>query len=84
MNIKLPTEHHLEFLSVKGGYTGSSASTHVKIPHCWKSHVVAQLLSCNAYSRAHQARQAHGFLIRQFSKPAYSLGPLSALQQNAV
>ena len=24
-----------------GGCTGSSESTHVKIPHCWKSHVVA-------------------------------------------
>ena len=43
MSGKLLTEHHLEFLSLKGGYTGSSQSTLVKIPHCWKSHVVAQL-----------------------------------------
>ena len=28
--------HHLEFLSLLGGYTGSSESTLVKMPHCWK------------------------------------------------
>ena len=44
MNIKLPTEHHLEFLSLIGGYIGSSESTIVKIPHCWKSHVTAKIL----------------------------------------
>ena len=43
MNIKLPTEHHLEFLSLKAGCTGSSESTHVKMPHCLKSHVVAHI-----------------------------------------
>ena len=43
MNIKLLTEHHLEFLSLKGGCTGSSESTLVKMPHCWKSHVMAHL-----------------------------------------
>ena len=37
MNVKLLTEHHLEFLSLKGGCTGSSESTLVKMPHCWKS-----------------------------------------------
>ena len=43
MIVKLLTKHHLEFLSLKGGCTGSSESTFVKMPHCWKSHVVAQL-----------------------------------------
>ena len=43
MTVKLLTEHHLEFLSLKGGCTGSSESTHVKIPHCWKSHVTVHL-----------------------------------------
>ena len=43
MIVKLLTEHHLEFLSLKGGYRGSSESTHVKMPHCWKSHALAQL-----------------------------------------
>ena len=43
MNIKLLTEHHLEFLGLKGSFTGLSESTLVKMPHCWKSHVAAQL-----------------------------------------
>ena len=43
MSVKLLTEHHLEFLSLKGGSTGSSEATLVKMPHCWKSHVAAQL-----------------------------------------
>ena len=42
-DLKLLTEHHLEFLSIKGGCTASSESTLVKIPHCWKSHVMAQM-----------------------------------------
>ena len=44
MIVRLLTEHNLEFLSLKGGCTGSYESTHVKMPHCWKSHVMAQLL----------------------------------------
>ena len=40
---KLQTEHHLEFLSLKGCCRGSSESTLVKMPHCWKSYVTAQL-----------------------------------------
>ena len=49
MNVKLLTEHHLEFLSLKGGCIGSSESTLVKMPHCWKSHAMAHhiLLSVN-------------------------------------
>ena len=43
ISVQLLTEHHLEFLSIKGGCTGSSQSTLVKMPHCWKSHVTAQL-----------------------------------------
>ena len=46
MIVKLLTEHHLEFLCLKGGCRGSSESTHVKMPHCWKSHVMAQLFYC--------------------------------------
>ena len=30
MIVKLLTEHHLEFLSLKGGCRGSSESTHIK------------------------------------------------------
>ena len=38
MIVKLLTEHHLEFLRLRG-CRGSPDTTHVKIPHCWKSHV---------------------------------------------
>ena len=44
MIVKLLTEHHLEFLRLKGGYTGWSESTHGKMSHCWKSRALAQLL----------------------------------------
>ena len=44
MIVKLLTEHHLEFLSLKGGCKGSSESTLVKMPHCWKSHVAAHFI----------------------------------------
>ena len=43
MIVQLLTEHHLEFLSLKGGCTGSFESTFVKMPHCWKSHATAQI-----------------------------------------
>ena len=42
MSVKLLIEHHLELLGLNVGYTGSSESTLVKVPHCWKSHVTAQ------------------------------------------
>ena len=41
MIVKLLTEHHLEFLSLKGGCIGWSESTPVKMPNCWKSHAMA-------------------------------------------
>ena len=43
MIVKLLTEHHLEFLSLKGGCRGSSESTHVKMLNCWISHAQAQI-----------------------------------------
>ena len=43
MIIKLLTEHHLEFLSLKGGCRGSSFSTLVKMSIFCKSHTAAQL-----------------------------------------
>ena len=48
MSVKLLTEHHLEFLSLKRGCTGSTESTLVKKPHCWKSHVAAHIVSTNS------------------------------------
>ena len=43
MSVKLLTEHHLEFLSLKEGCTGSSESKVVKMPNCWKSHIITRL-----------------------------------------
>ena len=43
MTVKLLTEHHLEFQSLKGGCRGLSESTHVKKPHCWKSLAAAHI-----------------------------------------
>ena len=43
MIVKQLTEHHLGFLSLKGGCRGSSESTLVKMPHCWKSHAAAHI-----------------------------------------
>ena len=53
MTVKLLTEHHLEFLSLKGGCTGTSESTHVNMPHCWKSHGVAQFIKLSTYFSVH-------------------------------
>ena len=49
MSIKLLREHYLEFLSLIGGYTGSSESTLVKLPHCCKSRVTAQIRTRKCY-----------------------------------
>ena len=49
MNLRLQSEQHLEFVSLKGGCTGSS--TLVKMPHCWKSCFTAQLNILIAGSR---------------------------------
>ena len=40
------TYHLDKFLSLIGGSTGSSESKHVKMPHCWKSHVAAHICMC--------------------------------------
>ena len=43
MIVKLQAEHHLDFVSLKGGCRGSSESTLVKMSICWKSHATAHL-----------------------------------------
>ena len=52
----LLTEHHLEFLSLKGGCTGSSESTLVKMKHGWKSHVAAQIKILMVSNRIFRSR----------------------------
>ena len=48
LSVKLLTEHHLEFLSLKGGCRGSTESTMIKMQHCWKTHATAHIVTCNA------------------------------------
>ena len=43
MSVKLLPVLHFEFLCLKGGCTGSHESTPVKMPHCWKSYVMAHI-----------------------------------------
>ena len=43
MSVKLLAEQQLKFRSLKGGCTGLSESKPAKMPHCWKSHVTAQM-----------------------------------------
>ena len=60
MTAKQLTEHHLEFVSLKGGCTGSSESTHVKMPHCWKSHAMPQVgkdISAKDHERTRRANE---------------------------
>ena len=50
MIVKLLTEYHLEFLSLKGGCRCSSESSHVKMPHCWNCHATAQMFTSTSTS----------------------------------
>ena len=49
MSVKLLTEHRLEFVSLKGGCTGLSESTLVKMPHCVAAQFMIYWLRANAY-----------------------------------
>ena len=46
---KLLTEHRLEFVSLKGGCTGSSESTLVKMRHCVAAQFMIYWLRTDAY-----------------------------------
>ena len=41
MTVKLLTEQHLKFISLKGGCASLFESNYVKMPHRWISRVVA-------------------------------------------
>ena len=58
MNVKLLTEHHFVFLSLKGDCTGSSESTLVKMPNCWKSHVTAHYCSSWGFERLRKSKDS--------------------------
>ena len=59
VNIMLLTENHLEFLSLKRGCTGVSEYIHVKMPHCWKSHVAAHMFFYSLYTTLTLDRNAN-------------------------
>ena len=59
MTVKLLTEHHLGFLSLKGGCIGLSESTLVKMPDCWRSNVASQLC-VNPFTAVYKCTQYAG------------------------
>ena len=63
MIVKLLTEHHFEFLSLKGCGRGSSESTHVKMPHCWKSHALAQFCKVHVFLTYFSIHFSSGILV---------------------
>ena len=56
MSVQLLAEHHLEFLSLIGGCTGSSESTLVGMSHCLRSHGVAHMYFTLVYIEMHCSR----------------------------
>ena len=68
MSVKLLDEHHLEFLSFEGGCARSSESTLFKMPHCWKSHVVAQIFAANGrHFNSSHARDPNSLAIEDLT-----------------
>ena len=65
MIVELLTEHNLEFLSLKGGCTGSSESTLVKIPHLLE--IKAQLLLIPPYFFFYLLRKAPYLSIAKYT-----------------
>ena len=65
MSVKLLTEHHLEFLSLKESCTGSSESTLIKMPHCWKSSVTAHMNNLQ--------RLKYNVLFRKFARQPFKI-----------
>ena len=49
MSVKLLTEHRLDFVSLKGGCTGSSESTLVKMPHYVAAQFMVYWLRADGY-----------------------------------
>ena len=68
---KLLTEHHLEFLSYKGGCTKLSESTIVKMPHCGKSHVTANFISIKHLKIICQKHKVVSLLLPSMCIPNY-------------
>ena len=73
MTVKLPSEQHLEFLSFTGGCTGSSESIHVRMPHCWTSHVTAYFVSSEAIDQISKQGYSHYLTFCQSSEKELDL-----------
>ena len=57
MSVKLLAEHHLVFIHLKLGCTGSFESRLVKCHNCWKSHVTAHFtihFTAESYCQSHR------------------------------
>ena len=72
MSVKLLTEHHLVFVSLKGGYTGSSESTLVKM-HCVAAQFMLYWLPADAYDTL-------GTFISQRKETKYHKSSFSCMQ----
>ena len=84
MNVELLAEQHLKCLSLTGGCSGSSESTLVKIPHCWKSHVVAELYASlqkvkNHSSSCQKTIRIHDECEGEIEKSAFQVSVLFLL-----
>ena len=84
MNINLLTEHHLEFLSLKGGYTGWSGSTHVKKCHIVGNHMLwliyrpmkaLFLLDVYSYSCLHPLSNERKSMFKSGDSTLFEHGP---------
>ena len=59
MTVMLLTEHNLEFLSLKGGCTGSSESIHLFMPKC---HIIGNYMSRLICECFHMGAHILGYL----------------------
>ena len=65
MIVKLLNEHHVEFLSLKGGL---SESTLFKMSYCWKSHAAAHLGAAKAQTSLHIYVQSSQHWLLPYTK----------------
>ena len=68
MLVQLLTEHLPEFLSLKGGCRDWSESTHVKMPHCWKSHANAHIVCLHCLYQLTSNFNQRKHLLNNFNK----------------
>ena len=73
MSDKLLTEYHLEFLYFKGGCTGMSESTLVKMPHLRKSHVMAHFFQNKVLPHLLKLRQSQDHAVQSQAHQALAL-----------